>query len=144
MKPIRLQNPHSSLKLLSLKLLLQTLNISYNSISVIQANYILFKIKSTYHIILILNATTKLLFQEFVLVIQKLTHTYLLKGDQQPECIFCDCLLILHHIFLEFSDTLPARSLLLNNVQTVQDLFTQVNISDIWQFLQECDFYNKI
>ena len=26
----------------------------------------------------------------------------------------------------------------------MQDLFTQVNISDILQFLQECDFYNKI
>ena len=74
----------------------------------------------------------------------KLTHTYLLKGEQQPECIFCDCPLTLHHIFLECPDTLPARNSLLNNVQTMQDLFTQVNISDILQFLQECDFYNKI
>ena len=35
---------------------------------VIQINYILFKIKSTNHITLILNAATKLLFQEFVSV----------------------------------------------------------------------------
>ena len=74
----------------------------------------------------------------------KLTHRYLLKGEQQPECIFCDCLLTLDYIFLERSDTLPARNLLLNNVRTMQDLFTQANISDIFQFLQECDFYNKI
>ena len=53
----------------------------------------------------------------------KLTHTYLLKGEQQPKCIFCDCPLILHHIFLECSDNLPAGNLLLNNVQTMQDLF---------------------
>ena len=54
----------------------------------------------------------------------KLPHKYLLKGEQQPECIFCDCHLILHHIFLECSDTLPARNLLLlNNVQTLQDLW---------------------
>ena len=42
----------------------------------------------------------------------KLTHTYLLKGEQQPECIFCDCPLTLHHIFSDCSDTLPARNLL--------------------------------
>ena len=59
----------------------------------------------------------------------KLTHTYLLKGEQQPECLY-DFL----SYFLECSDTLPARNLLLNNVQTMQDLFTQVNNSDILQF----------
>ena len=53
----------------------------------------------------------------------KLTHTYLLKGEQQPECIFCDCSLTSHHIILECSDNLPAGNLLLNNVQTMQDLF---------------------
>ena len=47
-------------------------------------------------------------------------------------------------VSLECSDTLPARNLLLNNVQSMQDLFTKVNINDILQFLQECDFYNKI
>ena len=38
--------------------------------------------------------------------------------------------------------TLPARNSLLNNVQTMYDLFKLVNISDILQFLY--DFYNKI
>ena len=74
----------------------------------------------------------------------KLTHTYLLKGEQQPECIFCDCLLTLDYIFLERSDILTARNYVRTNVRTMQDLFTQANISDIFQFLQECDFYNKI
>ena len=70
----------------------------------------------------------------------KLTHTYLLKGEQQPECIFCDCSLTLRPIFLERSDTLPARNLLLYNAQTVQDLFAKVNFSEILQFLLESDF----
>ena len=35
----------------------------------------------------------------------KLTRTYLLKGERQPHCIFCNCPLILHHIFLECSVT---------------------------------------
>ena len=33
---------------------------------------------------------------------------------------------------------------LLNNEQSMQDLFTMVNINDNLQFLQEYDFYNKI
>ena len=61
----------------------------------------------------------------------KLTNTRLLNDEQQPECIFCDFPLTLHHIFLECSDTLPARNVLLNNVETMQELFIQVNISDI-------------
>ena len=64
-----------------------------------------------------------------------LSFRYLLKSKRQTECIFCDCPLTLHHIFLECSDTLPARNLLLNNVQTMRNLFTKVNISDILQFL---------
>ena len=46
--------------------------------------------------------------------------------------------------FLECSEYLPARNLLLNNVQSMQDRFTKVSTNDILQFLQECDFYNKI
>ena len=107
----------------------------------IQVNYILFKIMSTYHIILILKVVV---ISRIRIGHSKLTHTYLSKSEQQPECIFCDCPLTIHHIFLECSDALPARNLLPNNVQTMQDLFTQVNISDILQFLQEWGFYNKI
>ena len=55
---------------------------------VIQGNYILFKIKTTYYEISILHAATKLLFPDFCSGHSKLTHTYLFKGDQQPECIF--------------------------------------------------------
>ena len=40
----------------------------------------------------------------------KLTHTYFLKGEQQLECIFCDCPLTYHHIFLESADTLPTTT----------------------------------
>ena len=55
----------------------------------IKLNFV--KIKSTYYIILILNAATKLLFQEIRIGHSELTHKYLLKGEQQPECIVCDC-----------------------------------------------------
>ena len=57
---------------------------------------------------------------------------------------FCDCPLTLHQIFLECSDTLPARNMVHNNVQTMQDLFTQVNISDILQFCRSVIFTTKL
>ena len=72
----------------------------------------------------------------------KLTHIYLLKREQQTECIFCNCSLAFYHIFC--SDTFPARNFLLNKIQSIQYHFTKVYINDILQFLQECDFYNKI
>ena len=43
-----------------------------------------------------------------------LTHTYLLKGEQHSDWKFCNCPLTFYHIFLERSDALPARNLLLN------------------------------
>ena len=67
-----------------------------------------------------------------------------LKGEQKPKCTFCDCPFDFTSCIFGVFRPLPARNLLLNNVQTMQDLFTQVNISDILQFLQECNFYNKI
>ena len=69
------------------KFFLLTLNILLNSIYtlfarhfgtfVIQVNYILFNIMRTYCLILISNAATKLLFQEFVSVtLSQLIHTF--------------------------------------------------------------------
>ena len=99
---------------------------------------------STYHIILILNAASKVLLVRFPIGHSKLSYTYLLKGEQQPECISCNCPLTLYHIFLECIDTFPARNLLLDYIQSMQDLFTKVNINDILLFLQESDFYYKV
>ena len=76
----------------------------------------------------------------------KLTHihVYLLKGEQEPERLFCDCPLTVYRIFLECSDNFSAINLLLlNNVQSMLDLFTNVNINDTLQFLQDCDFITK-
>ena len=74
----------------------------------------------------------------------KLTHTYLLQGEKQPGCIFCDCPLTVYHIFWDCLYLFPARRVLFTNVQSMQGLFTKVNINDIMQFWQECDFYNKL
>ena len=62
-------------------------------------------------------------------------YTFFFKGKQQPECIFCDCLLTLYDIFLECSDTFPAPNLL---------LFTKVHINYILQFCRSVSFKRKL
>ena len=54
----------------------------------------------------------------------QLTHTYLSKGEYQPECIFCECPFTLYHILLECSDTSPWGTYYV----TMWDLFTEANI----------------
>ena len=66
-----------------------------------------------------------------------------LTGGQQPECIFCDYPLTIQNIFLQCSDTFPARNLLFGNVQTMHDLFTIFDVHVLIQFLQECDFLQQ-
>ena len=71
------------------------------------------------------------------------THSYLLKVEQQPECICCDYPLTFYQVFLECSDTFSARNLL-TNVQCLRGLFTKVHINNILQVFREGDFYSKI
>ena len=75
----------------------------------------------------------------------RLVRDCLSGGDQQPECIFCDCPLTLHRVLLECSGTLPARNLLLDDVQTVRIFcFAQVSVSGVLIFLRECAFCIRI
>ena len=51
---------------------------------------------------------------------------------------------LLSHIKLLRLFSLPARNLLLNNVQNMQNLLTQVNIRKILQFLRSVIFITKL
>ena len=62
-----------------------------------------------------------------ILIYSKLTYTFLLKGEQKPECILCHRPLSIHHLFLEFSGSLPSRNLLLNNVRSCHLLLFKKN-----------------
>ena len=72
--------------------------------------YILFKIKSTNHKFLTYHKRSdQVIISRILIGYSKLTHTYVFKGEQQPECIFYYCTSTLDHTFLQCSDTLPAR-----------------------------------
>ena len=57
----------------------------------------------------------------------KLTHSYLVNKEDQPECISCDCPLSIYHILLECCDFTPIRNTLFNNIQSMWDLFSNTN-----------------
>ena len=129
---VRLQNPHSNSKLLNLNLkhfiklyINYRWQIFWDFCDTSKLYSIQNKVNIPYNFNL--KRSDQVVISRIRVGHTKFTHSYLLKGEQQPECIFCDCPLNLHHIFLERSDTLPARNLLLNNVQTMNDLLTQVN-----------------
>ena len=71
---------------------------------------------------------------EVIISRKRVGHSKLLQGEWQPECIFCNCLLTIQHIFIECSDTFPARNLLFGNVQTMHDLFTMFDVNVLLQF----------
>ena len=81
------------------------------------------------------SASLSSLFSAIMVTSRKLL--VLAKGSGQPKASISNQLMSP----VQITNTFPARNSLLNNVQSMQDLFTKVNINDI---LQECDFYNKM
>jgi len=69
-----------------------------------------------------------------------LTHSYLLKGEPMPECIPCQCPLTVKHILIECIDFSHIRPQCFN-VQTLEDLFTDVPSSKILLFLKDINLF---
>ena len=74
----------------------------------------------------------------------KLTHSYLLNKELQPECISCNCPLSIYHVLLECCDFTPIRIRLFNNIQSMWDLFNNTSYHVILRYLKECDLYRKL
>jgi len=71
------------------------------------------------------------------------THSYLPRGDIQPECYACDCPLTVHHILIDCADFLHIRRKYFN-VSSLKQLFEEVNPSKIFAFLREIELFYKI
>ena len=67
----------------------------------------------------------------------RLTHSYLLKGEHQPECTFCDCTLTIQHIFLQCSDTFLVQESLFRIMQTMQEILTKSDVDFILKILNK-------
>jgi kelch-like protein 2/3 len=71
-----------------------------------------------------------------------LTHCYLLKAEDQPQCSFCHCALTVQHILIacpHLNDTRHKHF----NVGSLKELFSNVSVFRILNFLIDCGFYQR-
>jgi ribonuclease HI len=71
-----------------------------------------------------------------------LTHCFLLKNEDQPQCISCQCSLSVEHLLLKCSDFNAVRRKYFD-VNSLKELFTTVPNSTILSFLRETGLYPK-
>ena len=75
----------------------------------------------------------------------RITHSWLLNLDEQPNCIGCDVPFTVKHFLLDCLDFQQARlSFFFFQVNNVHDLSKVVPIENIIKFLKEIKLFNKI
>ena len=70
------------------------------------------------------------------------THSYLLKGEDRPQCIGCQTPWTVKHILLECVDFNQIRVKYFQ-ANTMRDLFDSVNTDNILKFLKEIHLYHQ-
>ena len=73
----------------------------------------------------------------------RLTHSYLLNGEDQPQCNFCSCALTVFHILIECPhyDNVRRRYFV---VSTLKELFDTIYPCHIFDFLKHTSLYHRI
>ena len=71
------------------------------------------------------------------------THSFLLKGEDPPECIACQESYTVKHILLDCGDLAFIRQRFYRTT-SLKDLFDRVNVNTILSFLKEVNLYSKI
>ena len=72
-----------------------------------------------------------------------ITHSYLLKGEEEPQCIPCNALLTIKHILVDCVEFAPIRQRFFH-VDSLMILFDTVKFESIIDFLKEIHLYKKI
>ena len=73
----------------------------------------------------------------------RVTHSYLLQGEEQAQCVGCDAPFTVRHFLLECGDFAQVR----NNcflVDIMKQLFQDIHIDSIMTFLRQINLFNKI
>ena len=73
----------------------------------------------------------------------RLTHSFILKQEPQPQCLTCLTTCMVKHILIECRIFAVIRKRFFK-VNNLTDLFENVKIDDILSFLRETDLYQKI
>ena len=67
----------------------------------------------------------------------RVTHSYLLQGEEHPQCVGCDALFTVRHFFLEVRNNCF-------HVNNMKELFQDIHIDSIMTFLRQINLFNKI
>ena len=73
----------------------------------------------------------------------RLTHSFILKQEQQPQCLTCQTPCTIKHHLLE-SKVLNDTRKRYFHANTMKDSFENVHMDDVLSFLKETGFYQKI
>ena len=71
------------------------------------------------------------------------THGFILRGEDPPFCVACDCPITVKHILLECADLLDQRNTFYD-CSSLYDLFRHVPFVSICKFLKEINVISKI
>ena len=72
-----------------------------------------------------------------------ITHNYLLKNEERPECLPCHSNYSLKHVLIDCVDVDGVRQIFYN-VNNLSDLFTNAAGNTMLTFLKEMNVYSKI
>ena len=73
----------------------------------------------------------------------RVTHSYVLLGEEQPQCVGCDAPFTVRHFLLECDDYAQVRNNYFN-VDNMKQLCQDIHIDGIMAFLRQIDLFNKI
>ena len=73
----------------------------------------------------------------------RVTHSYLLQGEEPPQCVGCDAPFTVRHFLLECSDFAQVRNNCIH-VDNMKELFQDIHIDSIMPFLRQINLFNKI
>ena len=72
----------------------------------------------------------------------RLTHSYLLRNEDPPECIYCACRLTVKHILIECPDFELSRQKYFN-CTSLPELFEKTPEANIMTYLKEIGLYSR-
>ena len=73
----------------------------------------------------------------------RFTHSYLLQGEELPQCVGCDTPFTVRHFLLECGDFAQVRNNCFH-VDNMKELFQDIHIDSIMTFLRQINLFNKI
>ena len=73
----------------------------------------------------------------------RVTYSYLLLGEEQPQCVGFDAPLTVRHFLLECGDFAQVRNNCFH-VDNMKELFQDIHIDSIMTFLRQINLFNKI